>query len=92
MKTDLKQKIRQQRQKQMEQLEEKRKKLEEQIALEEGDESFDDAIDESDSSNSDNEEGVCLLKLNESDLLWISNFSGNWILCPNIQTLHRKFF
>ena len=38
----------------MEELEDERKKLEEQIALEEGDESFDEAIDEdSDSSNSD---------------------------------------
>lgn len=38
----------------MEELEGERKKLEEQIALEEGDESFDEAIDEdSDSSNSD---------------------------------------
>ena len=46
-------KIRQQRQKQFEEQELKRKKLEEQIALEEGEESFDEAYENSESSESD---------------------------------------
>ena len=50
LKSELRGKIKEKRQKQCEEIEEKRKKLADQIALEEGEESFDEDYDDSESS------------------------------------------